>query len=412
MLRKGRCSNNADKCSLARKGTLLPYAGIGSICPECGAPLALVSSANDESEIVSNPYEENNYASTPDYERHTAPRRAKQQPVKEEKSGALEAAKLGIVFVLVAAGVFLALRYFDYKNNNNESDSAVNSEQPIETSAYQVEEFSEPQVLKTSTAVSAYNTPAQEKVIANIAEGVALDVTGQVNYNGINFYRVNVPYRGGMTGYVIADQLVPVSDSNASGDDSNSPNAIEDVPTTVTKAAEPVISDITERSDSIFYVNSPTANIRDGVGVKAAKVGSGVYGDTLTVNASRTVDGKIWYRVNLPSGGQGWISGSLLSSSKPKPLPKSSTMKVYDTASHDDVTVQTGSNVVINSSQANLRSSAGASGADNIVSKVDKGTVMKVTDTKDIDGTLWLKVHSNALGIDGWVAKATVKPLN
>ena len=43
MIKRGQCSNSPSKCSNAANGTLLAYAGTNSICPECGAPLALVA---------------------------------------------------------------------------------------------------------------------------------------------------------------------------------------------------------------------------------------------------------------------------------------------------------------------------------------------------------------------------------
>ncbi|WP_240007313.1 SH3 domain-containing protein [Pseudaquidulcibacter saccharophilus] len=393
MLRKGRCSNNVDKCSLAASGKLLPYAGIGSICPECGAPLALVASddATDttrEAETV-----------MPGQRRRAAP-----QPVyEEEPSRGLEIAKIAAIVVIIAGGVFLGLRMMDNHNKGNQETVASN-ETVAPSNDYQVEDFAEPQMLKTLASTPAYDTPAEGKAIATIGEGVAVDVTGQTTYNGKNYYRVSIPYKQGMIGYVAAEQLVPV---NQDGSLIGQPQIEDATP------PAPVISDVTEQAPAILYVNSDKANIREGVGPTAKKIAEALKGDTLTASATRTLDGKLWYRVTLPSGGEGWVSATLLSSQKPSMEPvKTSGLKTYETGDASKVTINSGSNVVISSESANLRNDSNASSADNIVSKLDKGTVLKVSDVKVVDGTTWLHVQSKALGVDGWVSKATVKPLN
>ena len=394
MLRKGRCSNNVDKCSLAASGKLLPYAGIGSICPECGAPLALV--AADDSAASSNDAEN---------VMPTSRRKAPLQPVyEEEPSRGLEIAKIAAIVVIIAGGVFLGLRMFDNSHKGNQEDTVASNETVAPSTDYQVEEFTEPQMLKTLANTPAYDTPAEGKAIATIGAGVAVDVTGQTTYNGKNYYRVSIPYKQGMTGYVAAEQLVPV---NQDGSMIGQPQIEDATP------PAPVVSDITEQAPAILYVNSDKANIRDGVGLNAKKIAEALKGDTLTASATRTLDGKLWYRITLPSGGEGWVSASLLSSQKPSMEPvKTSGMKVYDTADATKTAIDSGSNVVISSESANLRNDSNASSADNIISKLDKGTVLKVSEVKVVDGTTWLHVQSKALGVDGWVSKATVKPLN
>jgi SH3-like domain-containing protein len=394
MLRKGRCSNNGDKCSLAASGKLLPYAGIGSICPECGAPLALVASDN-----VEEPIQRTTETVSQGARRTARPR----YEVEEEPSRGLEIAKIAAVVVIIAGGVFFGLRMFNNNQQNNQPESASN-EAVTNTGDYQVEEFAEPQMLKTLANTNAFDTPAEGKTIATIGEGVAVDVTGQTMYNGKNYYRVSIPYKQGVTGFVPADQLVPV---NQDGMLNVEPQIVDTTPPT------PVLSDISEQAPSILYVNSDKANIRDGVGLNAKKIAEALKGDTLTASATRTLDGKLWYRITLPSGGEGWVSASLLSSQKPSMEPvKTSGLKVYETADASKVTIDSGTNVVVSSEQANLRNDSNASSADNIVSKLDKGTVLKVSEVKIIDGTTWLHVQSKALGVDGWVSKATVKPLN
>ena len=378
---------------MAASGKLLPYAGIGSICPECGAPLALVASddaadTTRETETV-----------MPSQRRRAAP-----QPVyEEEPSRGLEIAKIAAIVVIIAGGVFLGLRMMD-NHNKGDQETVASNETVAPSNDYQVEDFAEPQMLKTLASTPAYDSPAEGKAIATIGEGVAVDVTGQTTYNGKNYYRVSIPYKQGMIGYVAAEQLVPV---NQDGSLIGQPQIEDATP------PAPVVSDITEQAPAILYVNSDKANIREGVGPTAKKIAEALKGDTLTASATRTLDGKLWYRVTLPSGGEGWVSATLLSSQKPSMEPvKTSGMKTYETGDASKTTINSGSNVVISSESANLRNDSNASSADNIVSKLDKGTVLKVSDVKVVDGTTWLHVQSKALGVDGWVSKATVKPLN
>ena len=96
-----------------------------------------------------------------------------------------------------------------------------------------------------------------------------------------------VPNQSGQTGYIKVSDVVPIDGGSL---------LTNQVTTT------PVVSEVSELPETIFSIYGDKANIRDQAGLNGKKVAEMLRGDTLSASATRTVDGKTWYRVNLPTG--------------------------------------------------------------------------------------------------------------
>lgn len=492
-MKKGRCSNSPDRCSYAKSGTLLPYAGVGSLCPECGSPLALVSVDDEASNNSPSQNSYNNrmgqnvppsgqYRASGNYndnktyfdpyearsnKREQRDSRNAQNVVYEDeyvRSGnGGEILKIGLIVAGIAGAIFFATKFVDSKKKNTESKTAaIQQELPAETPAPQVTEITPPQLGKTITASDILTSPDMNSAkITSIGQGVIIDITGQVNANGQNWYRVTTP-NGTRTGFISASYLIPVNQDGIQitpdptlgtnqVDNSGSMPAFGSSSNTVAKphnyannnsvkpaAPKIVISPTTPISSTILYVSTVNANIRNDAGANASKVDTLMRGDTVTAVATKTVNGAKWFKVKLPAGGTGWVAGSVVSSSKPssasqlpdfsgannnssapatnatKPsviIPKLPSFEDDKPAAPKPAASSGGKNVFVNTVQANVRSSTEVS-PNNIVSKVDKGSVLKVTETKSINGQTWYKVKSDRLGVNGWVAASTVHDLD
>lgn len=383
-MRKGRCSNNPSACSFAASGKLLPFAGHGSLCPECGAPLAMVASESEDNEPFNTPSAPSRKIIEEDYE--PAPNQA------------LEFAKIAALIAVLGAGAFFCFKYL----NQNKTDGVETTNSVISNSiaAPTIEEITPSQIARLAADTELKSAPDFTATsIAKFPAGAVFDVTGRTNVNGIDWVRVNIPNQA-MVGYVEISKLMGIGGAPFILGNM----AVEPVQVPVA----PVISEITEIPETIYYVSSSQANLRAQAGANSEKVGAAVLGDTVSVTGSRTIDGKLWYRINLPNGGQGWVNGTLVSRTKPAPPPPEPDKTTIPEVKGAEITE--GTYVVITSDKAKIVAEIGSETA--IAADVQKGMAVQIQSVQEVDGKTWYQVRSKRFNIDGWVSSSSVKPVN
>ncbi len=400
MSRKGRCSNLPDNCELAKNGTLLPFAGLGSICPECGSPLALMRSETQASEnLFEEDFAPNGAAdSQRRYNSHNAPKR---------QNGLLNAGLIAAFVVGLGLLAFIGAKLLRPNDDNSATTETIATSQFDPSQVATIE----PSIIaRASSNLEVKTEPSDEALgVANLGIGAVVDVTGRAIINNIVWARVNVPNRPNQTGYVREDQLIGLNGAPISiGANSSALNNLapsENVP------APPVIGEIVDTPERIVYIQSNRANIRAEAGPEAVRIGEALRGDTLSIDASRTHNGKIWYRVTLPNGSKGWISGTLVGDKAPAPIAApTDTNAASSDANSPKVAkeIAAGSRVVITSANVGVHSAASPEEETKIAS-AERGFVLQVTEISQSGGQTWYKVKSNRLGIDGWIPASAAK---
>lgn len=401
MLRKGRCSNHPSKCSAAKDGILLPFAGLGSLCPECGAPLALIASDNE----AANPTLPQSTYVPPAQNYSTANQTNDEadyyeEPSRKGNSFVIAAFVLGILALAV-----VGLLVFKGRGQDNAAVPTINAENLDQS---QVAEITPAIIARTNASVDVKSSPsATAASLGMLNLGSVVDVTGRVNIENAIWARINIPNQPSKIGWLPESQLTSLSGVLLS--DSLSTNNIAPSTDVVLPPAPPEITPIVEVAPRVLYVQSERANIRAEGDPNATKIGGGLRGDTLTADASRTFNGKIWYRVTMPNGEKGWVSASLLGPNPPPELPPAKEPKTTETTTSAPVIVSEGSRIVISSSSATVFSAAGG-GPDSKVGLAERGMVLQVDSVSQEAGQTWYHVKSNRHGIDGWVAATSAKP--
>jgi|GEM_PF-3287136 hypothetical protein len=402
MLKKGRCSNSPAKCKLAQSAELLPYAGMGSLCPECGAPLALVSIEPEINAAQSAPPKPtvNNASTQPavdpaSYDNEYVP-----------SNSGLEWARNIAIIVILGALVFLGLK-FAFNPDRNNSDGA----ETILGDAANIQTLNPTKVARIKNNLSVKASPDESaNEIGTLVSGVVVDVTGLITKDNIAWARITMPNQSTQSGFVHQ------SDIESLGGDSDlaiiSGPIVNEIPPADGALSLPMFSEVSEIPAQTFYVTSNRANIRAEAGVNATRITEATRGQQLVATASRIVDNKTWYRVKLANGSIGWLSGSLLSTSPPPPLPEPVPSQFEESKTVDaNELVTEGENVIIVSPQANIRSKPVVS-SDTIIGRAERGMVMRVDEVQSLDGTTWYHVKNSRFGIDGWISSSTARGVN
>ena len=383
MIKRGQCSNSPSKCSNAANGNLLAYAGTNSICPECGAPLALVAADGNSAPQPLTPPPINTQRQAP------PPAQDYDDDYEDEKPNqALEFAKMAAMFVVVAGIVFFGLRYFTSRGEG-QVDIGNETTNQISVGQMSVTDINPNLIANSVSIIDVKASPAESaQSLGKIGAGVGVEINGKVNVDGIDWYRILVPNQSGQTGYVKVSDVMPLDGGSL-------------LTNQVTTA--PIVSDVSEMPETIFYISGDKANIRDQAGLSGKKVAEMLRGDTLSASATRTVDGKTWYRVNLPTGEQGWISSSLLSRT-----PVSATPDIATDGAPKSSSISEGSNVVFTFDKVKVRQSPDLAATID-TDETQKGMVVLVDEVQSSGGSTWYHVHSNRFNIDGWVDAKSVK---
>jgi uncharacterized protein YgiM (DUF1202 family) len=445
-LRKGRCSNDSQNCTLAAAKTELPYAGLDSVCPQCGAPLAAIASQKAEPpppppppayqpappvQTVQTPspayrqeaprYPQSAQRSGYDYEPETAPPR----------DGMMKLTQMVLAGAALALIGFFAWRMF-LQPRDVQAPDVSNAAQGQSAAGAQVTQISPPQMRKVNAAAQAHTIPdSTSAIVANLAPGALLDVTGQVQVNGVNWLRVTLPNESSKNGFVREDQLVALGDGGVTVSPMDVPAT--GVPTNgvappVTPATPVVQGPIQPLTPVKYYVATNTANVRQDADPNSARVKALTFNDEVDVVAQRSVGGKLWYQVQLPTGGSGWMNARLLSGDpRESPIdggqpPNTKLEKVVPRTvpANDGATTETGkrdnqealsaygpgATLRVDSTTANLRKEPGSSGS-NIVEAMGRDTLMTVEDVRILNGVPWYRVTSPN-GVQGWVSGRVV----
>jgi uncharacterized protein YgiM (DUF1202 family) len=293
----------------------------------------------------------------------------------------------------------------------------------------QVTQISPAQLRRVNVATQAHGVPdPASAIIAQLPTGSVLDVTGQIQVAGVNWLRISLPNDSSRSGFVREDQMATLGDAALSV----TPMDAVAGATIGAGAAVPLTPDVVgpvqTREPTTFYIASLQANIRQEASATSAKVGAFEFTDPITVIAQRSVGASVWYQVQLPSGGMGWISGRLVSAA-PRDIPIDrataiSKTKVVKTPSKPEIqtddsadmsqldaipaltAVSPGTTMRVDSTVANLRKEPGATGT-SVVEVLQRDTLMSVEDVRILNGVPWYRVTSPN-GAQGWVSGRTV----
>jgi uncharacterized protein YgiM (DUF1202 family) len=447
-LRKGRCSNDPNNCTLAVSRAELPYAGIDSVCPECGSPLAAIAITTQQAPPVSPPpppvsvpppspivaqptfvqpeaprYEER---PLPPPDMRTSRYRDEDYDEPPQKDGFMKLTQMVIVGAAVALLGFFAWRMFLQPRPVTAPDLAA-AASVTGVAGQQVTQISPAQLRRVIVVTQAHGTPdAAGPIVAQLPVGSTLDVTGQIQVNGVNWLRVSLPNDSSKSGFVREDQMGTVGDGTLSVTPLDQlPGAMPPTAVVPGSAATETIGPVQARAPSTFYIASRQANIRQEANVTSGKVGTFEFSDPITVIGERTVGGRTWYQVQLPSGGSGWINGRLVSAqpraqaidavvppaTKPKVVTKpTSDGEISDVGKADNqaalMAMGPGATMRVDATIANLRKEPGATG-NSVVETLPRDTLMSVEDIRILDGVPWYRVTSPQ-GAQGWISGRTV----
>lgn len=423
-VRVGRCSNDPDRCSLARERADLPYAGLDSLCPECGSPLALIASRPQKAPPASPPPPPPVVpAQQPEWGELAAGDGDGDLDDVRPRSGALNA-----TLAVVAAAALLAFGWFAVRMvtaTDADGDSAIRAEQSEDAAAPTgVQALFPAEVRRVQIAADARREPDPNALVeVTLQAGQMVDMTGRVNVGGASWARVTLPGNGARSAWVREDQLGMLGD--ASGPliepDPANPNGVAPIPAPLPKEPPPVTSDgpVEPVEPRVMYVTSQLANVREASSAASAKVAQMLYGDTLTVTAQQRVAGRLWFQVELPGGGQGWMNSDLLILTPPRaPMdgppaqPPSSPPKAEPDAAPpppgEQGAIGKGSAVTVVPTGANLRAEPSLDNG-TIVGNAPGGTRLKVQGSRTVEGRLWYLVET-PMGYSGWVSSRVVAP--
>lgn len=435
-MRKGRCSNDPADCSLAAQGVDLPYAGPGSLCPECQSPLALVAGAMEPEREARPAQWERMRADEP--ARRPAPSPAAPTTDAFETPGprpgdvALKGSLIAVGLIAIGAVAWFALSNL----GDPAPDPTGSTQQPGGDAAPAPEGLQTlfpAEIRRVAANVEAFRTPeAGAESEGVLPEGAVVDMTGRVTIAGVSWARITLPGNAARSAYVPEDRLAALSDNLPGQGAATSLPAVDPVTglpivpgataggVPGAPAQAPAAGPVEPVAARIMYVTARLANVRATPEANAVKVAQVLFGDTLTVTAQQMIGERLWYRVELPTGGAGWIHGELLMLTPPRqapdapaapaappadaapPAPPAST----GTAPEDLQPPGVGARVIVVSQTANVR--AGPEIVEgNVVDEIGRGAEMKVQKTRVVGGATWLLV-TTPKGITGWVSARTV----
>jgi uncharacterized protein YgiM (DUF1202 family) len=455
-LRKGRCSNDPKNCTLALGKVELPYAGVDSICPECSAPLAALAGSTQSYEAASPSQPVPTYVKpvepaaptksyNDDYSRRMErdPEPSYQDNVRRpsydydaappQRDNAMKLTQMVIVGAAIALIGFFAWRMF-LQPRQVEAPDSMSTTNTTGVGGGQVTQISPAQMRRVNVAAEARTIPdPMSAIIATLPAGSLLDVTGQVQVSGVNWLRITLPNDSSKSGFVREDQMASLGDGGLTISPMD-PMAQGTLPGTVPGTGVPspavpeVIGPIQAREASTFYIASRQANIRQEANVGSGKVGAYEFNDAVTVIGQRSVGARIWYQVQLPSGGTGWISGRLVGTAPrdvPVDAPAAADPKLEKVApkpnqpndgpnseigKRDNQEALSaygpGTTLRVDATTANLRKEPGATG-NSVVEPLGRDTLMSVEDVRIVNGVPWYRVTSPN-GAQGWISGRTV----
>nr|MCU0882647.1 SH3 domain-containing protein [Hyphomonadaceae bacterium] len=308
---------------------MLPWAGVDSICPECGAPLALISRTPSDSAatgIAHQPqgvpgHAANVTASPPrspapdiDWDGNQSDSFPDEDRPQSRGNGLLVAS---VLVLLALAGGFVAWRLF---GNQDQASAGLATAGPVNGSNAAVADFVElspPDMLEVTTAVVAVDGPgAGAGTVGQIAAGTVVDVTGVSGTETSGWARIVMPDRqtvqawvprrvlGRLQAMAQAEPLDPAS----RGLEGANPDLQGDIAAGASAQAVPRF---------VAYVARSQVNVRSAPAATASLVAQLPRGEGVIVNAAAATADGVWYRIDSQTGGEAWIKADLLRRDRP-----------------------------------------------------------------------------------------------
>jgi uncharacterized protein YgiM (DUF1202 family) len=332
-VKRGRCSNAPEACSLARDGTLLAWAGIDSICPECGAPLALIGPVQKVSRELESTPPVVQVAQDQPVQRQWQPAPPPparpdgdwaesrydawdNQPAPRRGGGVLMAS---VLLLLVLIGGFVAWRLFATPADTSGGFEAAG---PLDGGGAALSDFVElspPDMLEVTSAVVALDSPtAGASTVGQIAAGTMVDVTGLLGGPSDGWARIVMPDRQTMRAWIPRRVLArlegmpqsgPLDPALQGGFGGQSGFGPETNGLTATPQVVPRF---------IAYVAGDGANVRSQPGASASLVARLTRGEAVIVNAAAAASDGVWYRIDTQAGGEAWVKADLLGRERPQ----------------------------------------------------------------------------------------------
>jgi uncharacterized protein YgiM (DUF1202 family) len=445
-VRKGRCSNDPKNCTLAASKAELPYAGVDSICPECSAPLAALAGTNQSYEAaqpttppayvppaptpsVARPQytQADMRENAPSYQGTGGRATSYDYEPAPPRGGAMKLTQMAVIGAVLALVGFVGFKLLQPKPA--EVPEIGSNANVTDVGGAQVMQISPPQMRRVNIATQARLVPDEAgAIIGNLPVGSLLDVTGQAQVNGINWLRITLPNDSSKSGFVREDQLASLGDGGLaiSPMDPMTPGgqAVPGVPAPATE----IIGPVQPLTPTKFYIASRTANLRQEANAASTRVAALPFNEEVSVIAQRSVGDKLWYQVQLPTGGVAWINARLLSGDPretpidtapatdqkpekvgPNSLPPTD-LPSTEIGKRDNQEALSaygnGTTLRVDATTANLRKEPGATG-NSIVEAMGRDTLMTVEDVRIVNGVPWYRVTSPN-GAQGWVSGRTV----
>lgn len=148
-------------------------------------------------------------------------------------------------------------------------------------------------------------------------------------------------------------------------------------------------------------------NLRSGAGTNYSKVATVSSGSTYTYLASKTVSGKVWYKLQYSSSKTAWVTGQyskvITVTETPSTTAKSTTTTAKTTTS---TTKAAAKKVKITAQTVNVRSGAGTSYTK--LGKTSTGKTYTYLGSKKVSGKTWYKIQYTSSKV-GWVTSDYAK---
>ncbi len=240
-------------------------------------------------------------------------------------------------------------------------------------------------------------------VVTKVTEGSTYVYTDTTEVDGVTWYKITV---GSKTGWVIGTYAEVISGTTAATTTTTSTTeatttTTETETTTTTTTTEATTTTTTTATTTAattaaaakkVQITGSTVNVRKGAGTSYGVVTTVKKGATYTYTDTKTVSGKVWYKITVGTK-TGWVIGTYAK------VVSSATTAATTTTKATTTTTAAAKKVQITGSVVNVRKGAGTS--YGVVTTVKKGATYTYTDTKTVSGKVWYKITVGTK--TGWV---------
>ena len=234
-------------------------------------------------------------------------------------------------------------------------------------------------------------------VVAKVTEGSTYAYTDTTEVDGVTWYKITV---GSNTGWVIGTYVEVVSGTTAATTTTTSATEATTTTTetetttttTTTEATTTTTAATTAAAVKKVQITGSTVNVRKGAGTSYGVVTTVKKGATYTYTDTKTVSGKVWYKITVGTK-TGWVIGTYAK------VVSTATTATTTTTKATTTTTAAAKKVKITGAVVNVRKGAGTS--YGVVTTVKKGATYTYTATKTVSGKVWYKITVGTK--TGWV---------